>query len=410
MTLGRYERRSVGREQIPGIRRVQDADVRGKAALVRVDYNVPLRDGEIADDTRIRASIPTIVTLADGGAKVVLVTHLGRPGGHVVPSLRLGPISSRLSERIGRPVVKLDDSIGDDVVTAIREGRGGDIFLLENVRFYPEEESNDAAFAAALARPADLFVNDAFGTVHRSHASTLGVAELLPSYAGLLMQREVDVLSGLLEDPARPYIAIIGGKKAGSKLGALRDLIPRIDGILVGGGVAFSLLYAQGAAIGDSLVEESLLDEIREILEAAAKKGVEIVLPLDVQLAQRLDAKAEVHVGDARSIPTGWAGFDIGPKTVEAFRRWIQKAKTLVWTGPMGAFECEPFAAGTEGVAEAIAASSAFSVIGGGETGEAVARFGYGGGVSYISTGGGACLAMLRGKTLPALEALRSDE
>jgi len=399
----------VGREQTGDIRRVQDAAVRGKTVLVRVDYNVPLRDGEIADDARIRTSIPTILTLADGGAKVILVTHLGRPEGQVVPSLRLDPVCDRLSERSGRTIVKLDDCIGDDVATAVREGRGGDIFLLENVRFHPEEESNDAMFAAALASPADLFVNDAFGTVHRSHASTLGVAKLLPSYAGLLMQREVDVLSGLLVDPARPYIAIVGGKKAGSKLGALRDLIDRVDGILVGGGVAFSLLRTQGASVGDSLVDESLLDEIREIMAAAAKGGVEIVLPSDAQIAQRLDSGAEVRVGDARSIPAGWAGFDIGPRTVETFRRWIGKAKTVVWTGPMGAFEHEPFAAGTAGIAEAVAASSAFSVIGGGETGEAVRQLGYERRVSYISTGGGACLAMLRGKRLPALEVLRAD-
>lgn len=388
------------------VRRMQEAGVKGRTVLVRVDYNVPLRQGEIADDARIRASLPTLSSLLEGGAKVVLATHLGRPDGKAVPELRLDRVGERLSELLEWPVKKLDDCIGNAVADAISRGGEGDVFLLENVRFHAEEEANDEAFARALARNSDLFVNDAFATVHRDHASTLGVTEHLPSYAGLLMQRELDALSGLLDAPARPYYAIIGGKKAQSKLGALRDLTSYVDGILIGGGVAFTVLRAMGASVGDSWVDSESLDEAAAIVRAAEDRGVEIVLPVDAVLARRLDAQAETIVGAADSIPAGWAAFDIGPETVRAFRERIEGAKTLVWTGPMGAFECQPFAKGTIGIAEAVASSAAYSVIGGGETGEAVARSGFGDAVSYISTGGGACLALLQGKRLPALEAL----
>ncbi len=396
------------REEGLDIRRVQDADVKGRAVLVRVDYNVPLHDGSIADDSRLRASIPTLTTLLDGGAKIILVTHLGRPKGKPVPALRLDVVSDRLSELIGRPVYKTADCIGEEVAQAVKNGHPGDVFLLENVRFHREEEANDGAFARALASVADVFVNDAFATVHRAHASTLGVAKLLPSYAGLLMQREIEALSRLLDTPARPYIAIVGGKKAQSKLGALRDLVSHVDALLIGGGVAFTFLQATGASVGDSLVDDDAVGEVASIVQAASERGVEIVLPSDARLARQLEPDAETFVCDARAIPDGWAAFDIGPDTVRTFRERIEGARTLVWTGPMGAFEMEPFAAGTIGVAEAVAASGAFSVIGGGETGEAVARFGFADDVSYISTGGGACLAVLRGQQLPALEVLRN--
>ncbi len=389
------------------LRRVQDAAVDGKTVLVRVDYNVPLEGRTITDDTRIRASLATLSTLLDGGAKVVLATHLGRPGGAVVEDLRLDPVADRLSDVIGRQVKKLDDCIGDAVVDAIDAGRSGDVFLLENLRFHVGEEENDGTFARALAAPADVFVNDAFGTVHRSHASTLGVTEHLPAYAGHLMQTEVEALSRLLDDPVRPYVAIVGGKKAGSKLGALRDLIERVDRVLVGGGVAYTFLKGLGASVGESIVDLSLVDEIGDVMHAAEAEGVEIVLPIDAVLARSLEPGAETKVGDSRAIPSGWAGFDIGPETVRLFRGKIEDARTLVWTGPMGAFEVEAFADGTAGVAEAVAASKAYSVIGGGETGDAVARAGFADAVSYISTGGGACLALLRGKSLPALDALR---
>lgn len=393
---------------LPAVRRVQDANVEGKTVLVRVDYNVPLQEGVISDDARIRRSLPTVSFLLDGGAKVVLATHLGRPAGRVVDALRLDPVAGRLGELIGRPVHKLPDCIGGRVLASLENGGPGDLFLLENVRFHAGEEENDAGFSAALAALADLYVNDAFATIHRAHASTLGVSEHLSSYAGFLVQRELEALSHLLESPKRPYLAIVGGKKAASKLGPLRDLIPRVDGILVGGGLGFTFVRAMGGSIGDSIVDEEVLGEVTEIVRIAEEQGVEIVLPVDAVLASRLAPDVETVVGDAHSIPAGWAGFDIGPETVREFRQRIEAARTLVWTGPMGAFELAPFSSGTIGIAEAVAASKAFSVIGGGETGEAISRFGFAEKVSYVSTGGGACLAVLRGKRLPALDALRA--
>ena len=389
------------------VRRVQDAEVDGRSVLVRVDFNVPLRDGEIGDDSRIRAALPTLELLLERGAKVLIATHLGRPAGSVVPELRLDRVAHRLSELIGKAVVKLDDCVGSEVEARVEQGDPGELFLLENVRFHPEEAANETSFARKLAALADIFVNDAFAAVHRAHASTLGVAELLPSYAGCLMQRELDALSRLLVDPDRPYLAVVGGKKAASKLGALRDLVGQVDALLIGGGVAFSVLAARGTAVGESLVDEGTFDEIRAFLAAAEASEVDVVLPTDARVAQSLEPGEETAVSDVASIPFGWAGFDIGPETADLFRRRILEARSVVWTGPMGAFEVEPFDEGTKAVAEALAASDAFSVVGGGETGDAVARFGFEGDVSYVSTGGGACLALLRGKKLAALEALR---
>ena len=389
------------------LKRVQDADLAGRAVVVRVDYNVPLDHGVIGDDERIRASLPTLRALIEGGARVALVTHLGRPDGEVREDLRLDPIAGRLSEVLGRPVRKLDECVGPEVESAVAAGEPGEVFLLENVRFHREETNNDPEFARRLAQVGDLYVNDAFGTVHRSHASTLGITAHLPSYAGLLMQREIEALSRLLDAPKRPYVAVIGGKKAESKLGALRDLLRSVDEVLIGGGVAFSFLRATGAEIGASVVDEGMLDEIRDTLRISEEKGRSIILPDDVVAAQRVDAAAETRVVDARAIPSGWMGLDIGPKTVERFAERIRQAGTVLWAGPMGAFEVAPFAEGTRAVADAIAESSAFSVVGGGESGEAVTRLGYAERMSYISTGGGACLALLRGKPMPALEALR---
>lgn len=389
------------------VRRVEDAEVGGRAVLVRVDYNVPMRSGAIADDSRIRASLPTLELLVERGAKVVLMTHLGRPAGSPDPELRLDSVGVRLGELMDRPVRKTDSTIGSDAVRAVGDAAPGDVILLENVRFHPEEESNDETFARRLASLGDVYVNDAFAAVHRAHASTLGVAKLLPAYAGCLMQREIDALSRLLDSPPRPYVAVVGGKKAASKLGPLRDLISRVDRILVGGGVAFSFLAEAGASVGDSLVDEEVFDELREIRRAAEASDVRIVLPVDARVAESLNPSVETDVLPATAIPDGLAGFDIGPETIELFRGHIIQARSLVWTGPMGAFEVEPFSAGTRAVAEALAESDAFSIVGGGETGEAVSRLGYADRVSYVSTGGGACLAVLRGKTLPALEALR---
>ncbi len=387
------------------IRRIQEADVAGKTVLVRVDYNVPMDGRTVKDDARIRASLPTLELLLQRGAKVVLFTHLGRPDGAVVPELRVDPLAERLSALLRRPVQKLDDCVGAAVEASVRAARPGDVLLLENIRFHAEEEANDPSFAAGLAALGDVYVDDAFGTAHRAHASTVGVAERLPAYAGLLVQEEVDQLSRLLRDPARPYVAIVGGKKAADKLGVLRDLVARVDAVLIGGGVAFTVLAATGAEVGGSRVEPELFDDLRAILKAAKERGTEIVLPADAVLAPALSA-AETTVGDAARIPAGLCGFDIGPKSVAQFSRVIAGARSLVWAGPMGAFEFPAFARGTRGVAEAVAASGAFSVIGGGETGEAVEEMGLSDRIGFISTGGGACLAFLRGKSLPALAVL----
>lgn len=390
-----------------GLRRVQDAEVEGKRVLVRVDYNVPLEGGRVADDARITASFPTLEHLLDRGARLVLMSHLGDPEGKVVPALRLDPVAERLHALLGRPVRKQDDCVGERVKRAIAEGGDEDLFLLENVRFHAGETANDAAFAQKLADLGDLYVNDAFAALHRGHASTLGVTAFLPSYAGLLVQKEIETLSRLTDRPERPYLAIVGGKKAKDKLGALRDLLDRVDRILIGGGVAFTFLHAQGASVGSSVVYESVVAEIRDVVRLAEEKKVPILLPDDVVIAKDVSATAETRTAPAREIPTGWIGLDIGPRTVERFRTEIERARTVVWTGPMGAFEHPPFANGTRGVADALAHTRAFTVVGGGETGEAVVKMGQADRISYISTGGGACLALLRGKALPALEALR---
>lgn len=395
-------------ELLEGLNRVQDAPVEGKKVLVRVDYNVPLKDGLVSDDSRIRASIPTLEHLLERGARPILLTHLGRPEGKVVADLRLDPVASALQALIDHPVEKLDDCVGTSVEEAIGAASPGTIVLLENVRFHPEETANEARFARQLAGLGDLFVNDAFATLHRAHASTLGISDYLPSSAGMLVQHEVEILSRLTSGPERPYVAVIGGKKARSKLGAVRGLLERVDGLLIGGGVAFTFLRAKGIDVGASLVEESLVDDISGVIRAAEDAQVDILLPRDVVAARSLEETSETQTCDIDAIPDGWMGLDIGPKTVDAFGERIAFAKTVVWAGPMGAFEIEPFAAGTEGIARAMAASDAFTVVGGGETGEAVAAMGYGDRMSYISTGGGACLALLRGKVLPALEALRS--
>ena len=390
-----------------GLRKVQEADVAGKTVLVRVDYNVPLKDGEVADDARIEASLPTLRYLLEQRTKLVLMSHLGRPEGKVVPELRLDPVAKRLESIIGQPVKKLNDCVGPEVESEIASGSLGEIFLLENLRFHPEETTNEPNFARSLAALGEVYVNDAFATLHRAHASTVGVPDHLPAYAGMLVQREIEALSRLTDNPARPYIAIIGGKKARSKLGALRDLLDKVDEILIGGGVAFTFLRAEGKDVGDSIVDEDLLDTIKELIRAAEEMEVKIVLPRDVVIAQEISETAETRTVPADKIPDGWMGLDIGPESIELFKEELNKAKTIVWAGPMGAFEFSPFAEGTRAIGKALAASDAFTVVGGGETGEAVKKLGVADGISYISTGGGACLAILRGKKLPALEALK---
>ncbi|UCF10489.1 MAG: phosphoglycerate kinase [Candidatus Bipolaricaulota bacterium] len=391
-----------------GLRRVQDAQVEGQVVAVRVDYNVPMADGQIGDDTRIQASLPTLRLLRERGAKVVVFSHLGRPEGKVVPELSLRPIADLLGELLEAPII-LHTEHEEDVRPHIDEAADEAIHVLENVRFHPEETANESPFARWLSSLGDLFVNDAFATLHRAHASTVGVADHLPAYAGLLVQKELEALSPLVEEPKRPYVAVIGGKKAKSKLGPLRDLIRTVDEILVGGGVAYTLLEALGVHVGTSPVEHALLDEVEEVLANAGERGVTVLLPSDVVTAEAPEAASEAEIFAVDEIPPERSGFNIGPETVARFAERIAGAGSVLWTGPMGMYEDPAFASGTRGLAEAMAATDAYTVVGGGETGDAVSSFGLAESMSHISTGGGASLALLRGRRLPALEALRES-
>ncbi|MGD9840697.1 MAG: phosphoglycerate kinase [Candidatus Bipolaricaulis sp.] len=390
------------------LRTVRDLSPRGLKILLRADLNVPLSAGQVAEDGRIRAVLPTVRWLEERGARVAVLSHLGRPDGKVVEELRMAPVAQRFGELLGKDVRALPECVGDEVAGAVEGLPPGGVVVLENVRFHPEEEENDPTFARELAAPFDAFVNDAFATAHRAHASTVGVARFLPAYAGFLMEREVEVLSGIRDNPRRPYHILVGGKKARDKLGVLTDLLPRVDGFLIGGGVAFTFLAAQGHRVGKSVVDESLVDTIRALLRAAKERGTEIVLPEDLVVARELAANAETVVVPANAIPDGWMGLDIGPATVERFAGVVARAGTVVWTGPLGAFEHPPFAAGTAAVARALVSSPAFTVVGGGETGEAVEKLGLADRFGYVSTGGGATLDFLRGKSMPALEPLRA--
>jgi len=388
------------------LRKIQDVEVEGKTALVRVDYNVPLKDGSVLDDRRIQASLPTIRWLVEHNAKVVLISHLGRPEGKVVEELRLDPIAGCLELLLGIPVGKLEDCVGDAVVKAVSEAEDNAVLLLENVRFHREETTNEPAFTHELANLGDLFVNDAFATMHRAHASTVGIADHLPSYAGFLVQAEIEALSPLIESPDRPYVAVVGGKKAQSKLGPLLGLARQVDEIMIGGGVAMTFLHAMGIDVGASVVEHKVLEEVGEVRRIAAQTETVLHLPIDVVAAPELSAESETLICSVNEIPDGWHAFDIGPETIRLFQERVAQAKTIIWTGPMGAYEIDPFSDGTKSLGDAIAQSDAYSVIGGGETGEAMARFGGAERASHISTGGGACLALLRGKMMSALEAL----
>jgi len=391
------------------LRTVKDADIGGRNVIVRADYNVPLADGQIADDARIRASLPTLHLLLDGGAKVTVCSHLGRPKGKHYPELRMDPVARALEQLLGCNVRKTKDCVGAPVHEAVEKLTPGDLLVLENLRFYPEEEANDPEFAKALAEPFDIYVNDAFATAHRAHASTSGITHHLPSYAGLLVDREVQALSGLLVNPRRPYYVLVGGKKAEDKLGVIENLLGTVNGFLVGGGVAFTFLKAQGYGVGSSVVDESLLDTMGELLEKAKKAGTDIVLPKDVIVAEELSPSATTKEVPTTAIPDGWMGLDIGPKTVREYSSLLENAGTVVWAGPMGAFETKPFDTGTRALAELLADIKGYTVVGGGETGEAVASFGMASKFGHLSTGGGATLSFLQGASMPGLEALRAD-
>lgn len=383
---------------------IRDIDVKGKRVLVRVDFNVPLSEGTVADDTRIRAALPTIQYLLDRGAALVLCSHLGRPKGMMVDELKMDPVARRLAELLGRPVIKLDDCIGPEVEAAAQATNPGDVILLENTRFHPEETKNDPAFAAKLAALADLYVNDAFGTAHRAHASSEGVAHYLPAVAGLLMERELAFLGSALASPVRPFVAILGGAKVSDKIGVIENLLGQVDALLIGGGMANTFLMADGYNVADSLVEEGSLNTARDLMERAGDK---LVLPVDVTIADRFAADSFSQVVSVAGVPPRWRILDIGPRTLELFQERLTGARTIVWNGPMGVFEFPKFAVGTEAVARMVAAQSdATTIIGGGDSVAAVKRAGLDGKMSHISTGGGASLEFLEGKTLPGVAAL----
>jgi len=386
---------------------VRDVEVAGKRVFVRVDFNVPLENGKITDDTRIRETLPTIRHLMERGAKIILASHLGRPKGKVVEELRLTPVAERLSELLGKPVQKADEAIGDAVKAKVAALKDGDVLLLENVRFYPGEEANDPELAKAFAELADLYVNDAFGAAHRAHASTEGIARYLPAVAGLLMEKEITVLGRALNNPDRPLTAIIGGAKVKDKIDVIDKMIEIADNILIGGGLVYTFLKAQGKEIGNSLVDDSKLEAALGFIEKAKKLGKNFMMPVDVVVADRFAPDANTRVVGADEIPPGWEGLDIGPKTAAAYADVIRASKMVVWNGPMGVFEMEPFAQGTRTVAQACAEAAAYTIIGGGDSAAAVEKFGLADRMDHISTGGGASLEFMEGKVLPGVAALQ---
>jgi phosphoglycerate kinase len=389
-------------------RSVRDADVSGKRVMVRVDFNVPMQNGEITDDTRIRAALPTIEDVLQHGAAVILVSHLGRPKGKRNPAFSLAPVAKRLGDLLARTVKTVDDVAGELAKAAAASLAPGDVLLLENVRFEAGEEKNDPELAKSLAALADVYVNDAFGAAHRAHASTVGVAELLPSYAGYLMQGELDALQRLVANPDRPYIAILGGAKVSDKLAVIDNLSAKVDAILVGGGMANTFLLAQGLGIGKSLAEPDFVEQARSILDDAKKRQVDILLPVDVVVASSIDASEGQTIGVA-DVGDDQAIFDIGPETAKRYAERISAAKTIFWNGPMGVFEHSPFAAGTLAVARAVAASGGFSVVGGGDSVAAIEQAGVTDQISHVSTGGGASLEYVEGRELPGVAALEAS-
>ena len=391
---------------------VEDLDVAGKRVIVRVDFNVPLdkETGEITDDKRIKGALPTIKYLVDNNAKVILVSHLGRPKNGPEAKFSMKPAADRLAELIGKPVTLAADVIGEDAKAKAAALKDGEIHMLENVRFHKEETKNDPKFAAELASMADLYVNDAFGTAHRAHASTAGLANYLPSASGYLIQKEIDFIGGALSNPQRPFVAILGGAKVSDKIGVITNLMDKADTIIIGGGMAYTFIAAQGGTIGNSLFEADKVDLAKELLAKADEKGVKLLLPEDTVVADAFSNDANSKVVPTMEIPDGWEGLDIGPKTIEKFSAEIKNAKTVIWNGPAGVFEFEKFAVGTKALAAAIAESDAVSIIGGGDSAAAIEKLGFADKVSHISTGGGASLEFIEGKVLPGIDCLLDKE
>lgn len=395
---------------------VRDIDVRGKRVLVRVDFNVPLDENRnITDDRRIAAVLPTIKYLMDNGARVILMSHLGRPdtdeNGKATPDsivkFNLDPVAQRLSDLLGKPVKKVDDCIGDEVTQAAMALKDGEVLLLENVRFYKKETKNDPAFAEKLASLGELYVNDAFGTAHRAHASTEGVTKFIPGVAGFLMEKELDYLGKAIGDPERPFLAILGGAKVADKIPVIDNLLTKVDSLIIGGGMAFTFYKARGREIGKSLLDEPGIELAKSAMAKAKELGVNLVLPVDVVVATEFANDAARKVVSADEIPADWMGLDIGPKSIELFKQVIDEAKTIVWNGPMGVFEMPNFAVGTRAIAEALANASATTIIGGGDSAAAVEQMGFADKMSHVSTGGGASLEFLEGKELPGVVALQ---
>ena len=385
---------------------VKDVEVQGKRVFVRVDFNVPVEHGKITDDTRIRETLPTINYLIENGASVILASHMGRPNGEVVEELRLNVAAERLSELLGKPVAKADETVGEAVKAQAEKLQAGDVLLLENLRFNAGEEKNDAEFAKQLAELADLYVNDAFGAAHRAHASTAGIAAYLPAVSGLLMEKELSVLGKALSNPDRPFTAIVGGSKVKDKIDVINKMLEIADNVLIGGGLSYTFFKAQGHEIGKSLVDNSKLDLAKEFIDKAKELGKNFLLPVDIIVTDDFSADANTREVDIDGIPADWEGIDIGPKTRAKYAEVIKNSKLVVWNGPMGVFEIEPFSHGTRAVAQACAETEGYTVIGGGDSAAAAEKFGLADRMDHISTGGGASLEFMEGKKLPGVEAL----
>ncbi len=391
------------------LKTIRDISLKDKRVLVRVDFNVPLDEqGHVTDDTRIRATLPTIRYILDQGAKVILMSHLGRPKGKVVEKLRMNDVARRLGELLGKEVRKANDCVGPEAEQAVSQLKPGEVLLLENLRFHPEEEANDREFARKLASLGDIYVNDAFGTAHRAHASTAGVAEFLPAYAGFLMEKEVNALGGILTEPERPFIAVLGGAKVADKIGVLKNLVEKVNGFLLGGGMANTFLRAEGYSLGDSLVDEEHVEFAKEFLDSVRRRGIEVELPVDLVIAQDGDGAA-TKVVSPREVPDGWRALDIGPKTVERFTRIIGDARTVFWNGPLGMFEKDAFARGSEAIARALTRPGVVSVVGGGDSLAVLEKIGLADKVTHASTGGGASLEFLEGRELPGVAVLEKE-
>ena len=385
---------------------INEAQLNGKKVLIRVDFNCPVKDGVVTDNTRIRAALPTVKYILDNGASLIVMTHLGRPKGQKNPAFSLAPVAAEFEKLLGKKVTLASDVIGPEVEAQVAALQPGDVLLLENVRFYKQEEKNDPEFAKALAAFGDVYCNDAFGTAHRAHASTEGVSHYLPAYAGFLIEKEVKFMAPLLEAPEKPFVAIIGGSKVSSKITVLQSLIKTCDTIVIGGGMAYTFQKVLGHSIGTSLVEDDYLDTAKAFLEGAKEKGVNVILPVDQVCAKEFKEDSEPIILDSQEIPDDLMGLDIGPKTVDLIIDALKTAKSVVWNGPMGVFEFDAFAKGTEAVAKALAASDATTVVGGGDSVAAINKFGLASQISHVSTGGGASLEFLEGKTLPGIKAL----